>query len=111
MCSDNQRNSPEINRKGFPVIRNFKRSAATIGAVAASSVALVACSDSAGGLVAEGASSQQNAMDYFGAMYQEATGGDAYLEYNPTGSGSGRTNFVAGQRSEERRVGNECRSG
>src|SRR5690625_6225803 len=36
-------------------------------------------------------------MDYFGAMYQEATGGDAYLEYNPTGSGSGRTNFVAGQ--------------
>lgn len=120
MCSDNQRNSPEINRKGFPVIRNFKRSAAIIGAVAASSVALVACSDSAddsanggeaaaelpggyalsgatGGLVAEGASSQQNAMDYFGAMYQEATGGDAYLEYNPTGSGSGRTNFVAGQ--------------
>ena len=102
------------------MIRNFKRSAAIIGAVAASSVALVACSDSAddsanggeaaaelpggyalsgatGGLVAEGASSQQNAMDYFGAMYQEATGGDAYLEYNPTGSGSGRTNFVAGQ--------------
>lgn len=102
------------------MIRNFKRSAAIIGAVAASSVALVACSDSAddsanggeaaaelpggyalsgatGGLVAEGASSQQNAMDYFGAMYQETTGGDAYLEYNPTGSGSGRTNFVAGQ--------------
>src|SRR5690625_1645916 len=120
MCSDNQINSTENNRKGFPVIRNFKRSAAIIGAVAASSVALVACSDSAddsanggeaaaelpggytlsgatGGLVAEGASSQQNAMDYFGAMYQEATGGDAYLEYNPTGSGSGRTNFVAGQ--------------
>ncbi|NMF32242.1 phosphate ABC transporter substrate-binding protein PstS [Corynebacterium ammoniagenes] len=101
------------------MIRNFKRSAAVIGAVAASSLALVACSDSSedsadggsavelpggytlsgatGGLVAEGASSQQNAMDYFGAMYQEATGGDAYLEYNPTGSGSGRTNFVAGQ--------------
>src|SRR5699024_10306623 len=54
-------------------------------------------SGATGGLVAEGASSQQNAMDYFGAMYQEATGGDAYLEYNPTGSGSGRTNFVAGQ--------------
>lgn len=106
------------------MIRNFKRSAAVIGAVAASSLALVACSDSAedtsaeggseaeggaelpggytlsgatGGLVAEGASSQQNAMDYFGAMFQEATGGDAYLEYNPNGSGSGRTNFVAGQ--------------
>ncbi|MFH0411658.1 phosphate ABC transporter substrate-binding protein PstS [Corynebacterium sp. L4756] len=106
------------------MIRNFKRTAALIGAVAASSVALVACSDSAedssadssaeggsdvelpggytlsgatGGLVAEGASSQQNAMDYFGSVYQEVTGGDSYLEYNPTGSGSGRTNFVAGQ--------------
>ena len=115
------KNFPEFNRKGFPVIRNFKRSAAVIGAVAASSLALVACSDSAedtsgdtsaeggaelpggytlsgatGGLVAEGASSQQNAMDYFGAKFQEVTGGDAYLEYNPTGSGSGRTNFVDG---------------
>ncbi|MDY3128036.1 MAG: phosphate ABC transporter substrate-binding protein PstS [Corynebacterium sp.] len=110
------------------MIRNFKRSAAVIGVVAASSAALVACSNSSdqasngsdssakgssessvelpggytlsgatGGLVAEGASSQQNAMDYFGAKFQEVTNGDSYLEYNPTGSGSGRTNFVAGQ--------------
>ena len=102
------------------MIRNFKRTAAFAGIVAASSTALVACSSSddngAGGdaagvelpggytlsgasgeLVAEGASSQQNAMDYFAAKYQEVTGGDASLAYNPTGSGSGRTQFVDGQ--------------
>ena len=49
-----------------------------------------------GELVAEGASSQQNAMEIFGTLYSEAVDG-ASLAYNPSGSGSGRTNFVAGQ--------------
>lgn len=77
------------------MIRNFKRTAAALGVVAAGSTALVACG---GGnqLVAEGASSQQNAMDYFNIKYQEAADG-ASLAYTASGSGSGRTNFVAGQ--------------
>ena len=107
------------------MIRNFKRSAAVLGVVAAGSVALVACSDSSdsadtsaessaaesgsdsaaaseglsgqsGELVGEGASSQQNAMEVFGTVYSENVDG-ASLAYNPTGSGSGRTNFIAGQ--------------
>lgn len=49
-----------------------------------------------GELVAEGASSQQNAMEIFGTLYSETVDG-ASLAYNPSGSGSGRTNFVAGQ--------------
>ncbi|AGF73360.1 phosphate ABC transporter substrate-binding protein PstS [Corynebacterium halotolerans] len=104
------------------MIRNFKRTAAVLGIVAAGSAALVACGDESGNgstettasngsgdasasglsgttgqLVGEGASSQQNAMDYFNIKYQEATGGDASLAYTPSGSGSGRTNFVGGQ--------------
>ncbi|QGU08203.1 Phosphate-binding protein PstS 2 precursor [Corynebacterium occultum] len=96
------------------MIRNFKRTASLLGVVAAGSLALVACSESettdggtdaasieglsgtAGQLVSEGASSQQNAMDYFNIKYQEAVSG-ASLAYNASGSGSGRTNFVAGQ--------------
>ena len=104
------------------MIRNFKRTAAILGVVAVSSAALVACGDSdngtdadttttaadgaegttdglsgtAGQLVAEGASSQQNAMNYFGQKYSEAVSG-ASLAYNATGSGAGRTNFVGGQ--------------
>lgn len=104
------------------MIRNFKRTAAIFGVVAVSSAALVACGDSdngtdadttttaadgaegttdglsgtAGQLVAEGASSQQNAMNYFGQKYSEAVSG-ANLAYNATGSGAGRTNFVGGQ--------------
>lgn len=107
----------------FLVIRNFKRTAAVFGVLAASSTALVACgnddngnggdgddnaagvelpggytlSGTAGELVAEGASSQQNAMDYFSAKYQEVTGGEAALAYNASGSGAGREQFVAGQ--------------
>ncbi|HZK31892.1 MAG TPA: phosphate ABC transporter substrate-binding protein PstS [Corynebacterium sp.] len=77
------------------MIRNFKRSAAVLGVVAAGSFALVACSDSSQ-LVGEGASSQQNAMDYFGQQYSEAVDG-ASLAYTASGSGSGRTNFIAGQ--------------
>lgn len=109
--------------KGFPVNLNLKRSVALVGAITAGSFALVACSESAetdsastsssaadstdaaatdglsgatGQLVAEGASSQQSAMDYFGIKYTEANP-DASLAYTPSGSGSGRTNFVAGQ--------------
>ncbi|NLF92031.1 MAG: phosphate ABC transporter substrate-binding protein PstS [Corynebacterium marinum] len=97
------------------MIRNFKRTAAILGVVAAGSATLVACGDSDNGsttettaaaieglsgttgqLVAEGASSQQNAMDYFGQKYQEAVSG-ATLAYTASGSGSGRTNFVGGQ--------------
>ena len=109
------------------MIRNFKRTAAILGVVAAGSAALVACGDSdngsadtdttattaaeggegaegttdglsgtSGQLVAEGASSQQNAMNYFGQKYQEAVSG-ASLAYNATGSGAGRTNFIGGQ--------------
>lgn len=100
------------------MIRNFKRTAALVGVVAAGSAALVACGDSdsgstdagttaaestieglsgtSGQLVAEGASSQQNAMNYFGQKYQEAVSG-ASLAYNATGSGAGRSNFVGNQ--------------
>lgn len=97
----------------------FKRSAALVGAVAVSSFALVACSESeetdtngtagttsetsvegltgtSGQLVGEGASSQQAAMDYFGVQYSEAVDG-ASLAYTASGSGSGRKNFVGGQ--------------
>jgi phosphate transport system substrate-binding protein len=104
------------------VIRNFKRTAAIFGVVAVGSAALVACGDSDNGtdstattaaegtaagsaeglsgttgqLVGEGASSQQNAMDYFGQKYGETVSG-ASLAYTASGSGSGRTNFVGGQ--------------
>ena len=104
------------------MIRNFKRTAAIFGVVAVGSVALVACGDSDNGtdstattaaegtaagsaeglsgttgqLVGEGASSQQNAMDYFGQKYGETVSG-ASLAYTASGSGSGRTNFVGGQ--------------
>ena len=47
-----------------------------------------------GELIAEGASSQQNAIDYFGVRFNTLT--DATLAYNPTGSGSGQTEFIAG---------------
>ncbi|MEX3504527.1 phosphate ABC transporter substrate-binding protein PstS [Corynebacterium sp. LK2510] len=105
--------------------RNFKRTATVIGVVAVSSASLVACSNAAedgatatstasetatetatavageltgqtGQLVAEGATSQQNAMDYFGARYSEEVPG-ANLAYNATGSGNGIKNFIADQ--------------
>lgn len=53
-------------------------------------------SNTAGQVVAEGASSQQQAMDYFGVQYGHAVGG-ATLAYNSSGSGSGRQNFIGGQ--------------
>ena len=104
----------------YPVIRNFKRTAAIAGVVALSSASLVACGDSEdnaatetvesatetvssdsndgdaktgdyelsgqeGTLVAEGASSQQNAMDYFASVYASEVPG-AQLAYTPSGS-------------------------
>lgn len=49
-----------------------------------------------GQLVAEGATSQQNAMDYFGSRYSEEVPG-ANLAYNATGSGAGVKNFIGNQ--------------
>mgnify|MGYP002716282071 FL=1 len=49
-----------------------------------------------GTLVAEGASSQQNAMDYFASVYASEVPG-AQLAYTPSGSGAGQKNFIANQ--------------
>ncbi|WP_151530224.1 MULTISPECIES: phosphate ABC transporter substrate-binding protein PstS [Corynebacterium] len=90
----------------------FKRSAALLGLVASSSLVLAACSETgnsssegaespdnlsgaSGQLVAEGASSQQKAMDLFGIKFNESTGNN--LSYTATGSGSGQKQFIAGQ--------------
>jgi len=92
------------------VIRNFKRPAAIFGIVAATSTALVACSEDtssdssgssdgsgvAGELVGEGASSQQNAMSYFGTAFAEDNP-DANLSYTASGSGKGVEAFINGQ--------------
>lgn len=110
VSSDNQ--SLICTGKGFPVIRNFKRSAAIFGLVAATSTALVACSEDtssssdssgssegsgvAGELVGEGASSQQNAMSYFGTVFAEDNP-DANLSYTASGSGKGVEAFLNGQ--------------
>ena len=88
------------------MIRNFKRTAAIFGIVAATSTALVACSeesgsssDSAGGedvsgeLVGDGASSQQNAMSYFQTAFSEDHP-DASLSYNASGSGAGAVSYT-----------------
>ena len=107
VSSDNQ--SLICTGKGFPVIRNFKRTAAIFGIVAATSTALVACSeesgsssDSAGGedgsgeLGGDGAASQQNAMSYFQTACSEDHP-DASLSYNASGSGAGVEAFTNGQ--------------
>ena len=108
----------ETHRKGFTVIRNFKRTASVVGVLATASIALAACgnddannTNQEGGdtpanettaaatgvaINGEGASSQQNAMAVFGAIYQDEVEGGS-LNYTASGSGSGRTNFVAGQ--------------
>lgn len=88
----------------------LRQVSALLGAVALSA-SLIACSEvdeaasiaddavdsdytATGELIGEGASSQQNAMDYFGVQFNSLT--DATLAYNPTGSGSGQTEFIAG---------------
>ncbi|AKP09332.1 Phosphate-binding protein PstS [Corynebacterium pseudotuberculosis] len=94
---------------------NLKRSTTALSIVCMGAVALSACSETSsssgagastsevsglnkvgGELVGEGASSQQNAMDYFNIKYQEAVSG-ASLAYTASGSGFGRKNFIAGQ--------------
>jgi phosphate transport system substrate-binding protein len=53
-------------------------------------------SGTTGQLTGEGATSQQTAMEFFGAAYSSAVPG-ATLAYNGTGSGSGQKQFIAGQ--------------
>lgn len=103
------------HRKGFPVNRNFKRSASILGIVAVGSVALVGCSNDdnkdntssesksssnlsnqSGTLNGEGATSQQAAMDFFGQEYQKQVKG-ASLNYTASGSGAGQKNFIGKQ--------------
>lgn len=102
------------NRTAFSrtaIARNKLRQASAALAAVALSASLIACSEvdeaastaddavdsdhtATGELIGEGASSQQNAMDYFGVQFNSLT--DATLAYNPTGSGSGQTEFIAG---------------
>ncbi|APU17814.1 MULTISPECIES: phosphate ABC transporter substrate-binding protein PstS [Actinoalloteichus] len=97
----------------------IKRHSAALGLVAASALLLSACGsdnaaqDANGGgstggeptaaecggvdqIVAEGASSQANAIDEFAAVFSGECAGQS-LAYNPNGSGSGRRQFIAGQ--------------
>ena len=100
---------------------NFKRNAAVLGAVAVGAMTLVACGSdnntaSSGtsvnsaassatcegktSLSAAGSSAQKNAMDNFIATYIAVCkdkGVDVKIAYNPTGSGDGRTQFIAKQ--------------
>lgn len=84
------------------------RAAAIVGLAAVAGITLSACSESGqtaaekpegladvtGQLSGEGATSQQRAMDLFATLYEQ-TG--STLSYNPTGSGSGQTQFISGQ--------------
>ncbi|MEO7077979.1 phosphate ABC transporter substrate-binding protein PstS [Rhodococcus sp. BP22] len=91
---------------------NLKRNAALISAVAISAMLLTACGsdsnvESASGtdtaascegkspLTGEGSSAQQNAMSNFTSVYAGVCSGKA-VEYTTSGSGNGRTQFVAG---------------
>jgi len=100
---------------------NFKRNAAVLGVVAVGAMTLAACgsddnSASSGttvnsaaskatcegkdALSAAGSSAQKNAMDNFIATYIAVCkdkGKDVKIAYNPTGSGDGRTQFIAKQ--------------
>jgi len=49
---------------------------------------------STGTLSSEGSTAQQNAMDEWRKKYQEACSG-ATIDYNPTGSGAGVSQFLA----------------
>lgn len=98
---------------------NFKRSGALLGALAAGAVTLAACgtdnnaadvdvdaSASAAAcegkptLSAAGSSAQKNAMDAFVSTYIAVCsekGANVNVAYNPSGSGDGRTQFIAKQ--------------
>ncbi|MGB3371404.1 MAG: phosphate ABC transporter substrate-binding protein PstS [Rhodococcus sp. (in: high G+C Gram-positive bacteria)] len=90
----------------------LKRSASLIGAVAIGAMMLTACGsdsnvetvgaeDSAATcegkspLTGEGSSAQQNAMSNFTSVYSSVCAGKS-VEYTTSGSGNGRTQFVAG---------------
>lgn len=95
------------------MIRNFKRTAAIFGIVAATSTALVACSESnesdsadggsdsadsvevSGDLSGEGASSQKSAMSVFEKAFL-AEYPDANFSYTSSGSGAGVKAFNGG---------------
>ncbi|WP_206487967.1 phosphate ABC transporter substrate-binding protein PstS [Rhodococcus sp. KRD162] len=92
---------------------NLKRNGALMSAVAISAMLLTACgsdanvattdgaSDSSATcegkspLTGEGSSAQQNAMSNFTSIYSSVCPGKA-VEYTTSGSGNGRTQFVAG---------------
>ncbi|MFC9788711.1 phosphate ABC transporter substrate-binding protein PstS [Rhodococcus sp. NPDC127528] len=100
---------------------NFKRNAAVLGVVAVGAMTLAACgsdNNSASGsttvnsaastatcegkeaLSAAGSSAQKNAMDAFTSTYIAVCkdkGKTVKLAYNPSGSGDGRTQFIAKQ--------------
>ncbi|WP_068165352.1 phosphate ABC transporter substrate-binding protein PstS [Rhodococcus phenolicus] len=98
---------------------NFKRSGALLGVVAAGALTLAACgSDNNASevdvdtsastascegkptLSAAGSSAQKNAMDTFVSTYIavcSAKGANVNVAYNPSGSGDGRTQFIAKQ--------------
>jgi phosphate transport system substrate-binding protein len=69
-------------------------SASAGGSTGASSSAAADCFD--GTLNAEGSSAQKNAFEEASAAYSEACSG-ATINYNPTGSGAGIKQFIAGQ--------------
>ena len=92
------------------MIRNFKRTAAIFGIVAATSTALVACSESnesdsadggsdsvevSGDLSGEGASSQKSAMSVFEKAFLNEYP-DANFSYTSSGSGAGVKAFNGG---------------
>ncbi|WP_394275791.1 phosphate ABC transporter substrate-binding protein PstS [Luteococcus sp.] len=71
-------------------------SAASKATDSGSSDAAVASADlacPAGSLKGEGSSAQKTAMDELKKSYQDKCGGKGTIEYNPTGSGKGITNF------------------
>ncbi|MGA9872103.1 MAG: phosphate ABC transporter substrate-binding protein PstS [Rhodococcus sp. (in: high G+C Gram-positive bacteria)] len=90
----------------------LKRSASLVGAVALSTMLLAACGSDANvesvdasesaatcegktPLTGEGSSAQQNAMSNFTSIYAGVCS-DKAVEYTTSGSGNGRTQFVAG---------------
>ncbi|ART20606.1 phosphate ABC transporter substrate-binding protein PstS [Corynebacterium striatum] len=91
------------------MIRNFKRTAAIFGIIAATSTGLVACSESGSGseggaeggaevsgdLTGEGASSQKSAMSVFEKAFL-ADYPDANFSYTSSGSGAGVQAFTNG---------------
>ena len=92
---------------------NLKRNGALMSAVAISAMLLTACGSDANvattdgasqssatcegksPLTGEGSSAQQNAMSNFTSIYSGVCAGKA-VEYTTSGSGNGRTQFVAG---------------